>query len=104
MGELTSNVYVIEAISPKIQEDFSAYKSTGSRNFHSVLTMRSWLKRTITHRRGPVARGLSTAEGSYAHSYPQAIHKSPRVVCRSSSQLVLAFGRSIRSKIAKFCI
>jgi hypothetical protein len=39
-------------------------------------------RRAVIHRLALAAIELSTAKGVYAHSYPQAIHKVPGVVCR----------------------
>jgi predicted house-cleaning noncanonical NTP pyrophosphatase (MazG superfamily) len=58
-------------------------------------------RRAVIHRLAPAAIELSTAGGVYAHSYPQAIHKVPGVVCRWPRQLVFALGSSMRLTKAK---
>lgn len=93
-GSIGSNVYVIQARPSKI----TAVKFRG-RDVHrlrefpqDVIRILAGSRRAVIHRLAPAAIELSTAEDVYAHSYPQAIHKVPGVVCRWPRQLVLALG------------
>lgn len=97
-GSIGPNVYVIQARLPRI----TAVKFRG-RDVHrlrespqDVIRIIAGSRRAVIHRLAPASIELSTAEGVYAHSYPQAIHKVPGVVCPWPRQLVFALGRSIR--------